>query len=62
MPLKIRRNVGERITITSSDGRVVTVYVTKVSGRRVDLVVDAPLDFRINRCDEEDRKPKPPPP
>lgn len=61
MPLKIRRNVGESFTITTHDGRVITVILTKVSGRRADLVVDAPLDFRIHRCDEE-RKPKPEPP
>lgn len=60
MPLKIRRNVGESFTITTTDGRVITVIVTKVGGRRADLVVDAPLDFRINRIEKE--RPEPPPP
>lgn len=56
--LALKRKVGESIRIGSS----ITVTVSRLEGRRVTLLIQAPRQVQILRTELEGRPPKPPDP
>ncbi len=56
MPLVLTRDVGEEIILTTPQGDVITVRVTRIQGKQAAIGIDAPPHIKVDRSEVHARK------